>query len=84
MAQLEEKKIEGAIVQGTYLGFQSLNEDWNTYKLEDGTKLKIKTIVTKVFRSEGSFNQEGDPIYHVQSTNIVTTEVPPELKQVDI
>ena len=83
MAELKETKVDNKIVHGTFLDFKSLTEDWNTYRLEDGTKLKIKTIVTKVFRLEGSYNKEGDPIYNVQSTNIVTTEVPPELKQDD-
>jgi len=29
---------------------------------------------------EGAYNKDGDPVYQVQSTNVVTTDVPPKLK----
>ena len=81
MTKTEEMHIQGKKVIATDLDFQTLAEDWNVYKLEDGTKLKIKTVASKIIRVEGEYNNEGDPIYHVKSMNIVTTDIPPELKR---
>lgn len=50
--------------------FKEKTERWNEYLVEDGTKLRIKLVVTKVERS-GFFDQMGYPIYGV-STHIVT------------
>lgn len=80
MVKKMEMDIQGQKVMATILDFKTLNEEWNVYDLEDGTKVKIKTIATKIIRVEGAYNKDGDPVYQVQSTNVVTTDVPQKLK----
>ncbi|MHC1635754.1 MAG: hypothetical protein ACXQTS_03905 [Candidatus Methanospirareceae archaeon] len=72
----------GREVEAVEVDFETIKEDWNEYKLEDGTILKFKTIVTSVIRTNDYDPMTGDPIYHVRSTNIVrATKVPEKLKR---
>ena len=47
------------------------NETWNEYTLSDGTVLRMKTIVTEVWKIRGETDNDGKPIYVVRSNNIV-------------
>lgn len=50
-----------------------VGEDWNEYELEDGSRIKTKTIVTKVLRLDGFFDAYGNPIYIIQSQMVVSS-----------
>lgn len=76
------KKIinyQGRQVSGTSLDFKG-TEDWNVYKLEDGTTLKMKTVMTEVVRIDGEYDPSGEPIYTVKSSNILNADIPQKLK----
>jgi len=66
------------MVDGEEVDFEPLAERWNEYRLSDGTLVKMKLVVSKVVRLE-KWNEQGEPIYLVQSTNVLATTVPPEL-----
>jgi len=68
-------------VNGEELKFKAKNEDWNIYELEDGTTIKLKTVVTKIVRTEKYHPTRNDPVYQVSSHNIVEAEVPEKLKK---
>ena len=63
------------------VGFRSAGEHWNEYLLDDGTVLKLKIVVTDVVRVDGHFDQSGNPVYVVQSTNVVAVDAPDELRR---
>jgi hypothetical protein len=71
---------EGREVWGEEVEFEAEREGFNTYLLQDGTRLKLKTVVSDIVRLDLR-NSEGEPIYLVKSTNIVTAIVPEVLKQ---
>jgi len=52
----------------TYTPYQ---EDWNIYRLPDGAKLKVKLVVSAVYRVKDKYDELGYPIYSVNSTNAV-------------
>ncbi len=52
-------------------------EDWNVYRLPDGSKLKVKLVVSSVFRIRGRYDELGYPMYIVNSTNAVTPVAKP-------
>ena len=63
------------------LDFNEEHEYWNTYKLEDGTTLKVKLVLRGVKRLK-KYNPDGNPIYLIQSQNVVRTiDVSDDLKQ---
>lgn len=54
------------------LDFTEEEEHWNTYKLSDGTTLKVKLVLQGVKRLK-RYNPDGNPIYMIRSQNIVRT-----------
>ncbi len=56
-------------VEVAYTPYQ---EDWNVYKLPDGSKIKVKLVISAVFRVTGKFDELGYPMYLVTSTNAVS------------
>ncbi len=57
------------------------DEKWNTYKLEDGTILRVKQVVVQAARSVDKPipGSNGEPLYHVKTQTLVTSVVPKEL-----
>jgi hypothetical protein len=56
-------------------------EHWNQYLLDDGTVIKIKTVLTKVLRVDNKYDNEGNPLYITQTTNIVSADAPEGLRR---
>lgn len=62
------------------IDFTEEREHWNTYKLKDGTVLKVKLVLRGVKRFK-KWNPDGSPIYLINSTNILrAVDVPKNLK----
>jgi hypothetical protein len=79
---MKVKTPDGRQVEAVEVDYTPVREDWNEYKLSDGTTLKMKTVVTRVMRTEQVDLMTGDPQYIVTSTNIVrVTNVPADLKK---
>jgi hypothetical protein len=55
-------------------------ERWNVYLLEDGTKLKLKSVAATIVRLD-EFLPNGDPMYVVNASNVVATDIPENLKR---
>lgn len=67
-------------MEGVEVDFEEQEEHWNSYKLSDGTTLKVKLVLNGVKRLNRS-SPDGLPIYLIRSQNIVRTiEVPRELR----
>ena len=81
MKKLKVRLPNGREIEAMDVDFETKNEDWNEYKLEDGTVLKFKTVVSSIIRTEDHDPMTGDPVYHVRSTNILRVKVPEELKR---
>lgn len=69
--------------EATELSFQNAREHWNEYLLDDGTIIKLKPVATEVFRFDDSYDNDGNPVYVVKSTNIVVVSAPDNLKKKD-
>jgi len=68
-------------VEAVEVDFDGESEPWSTYKLSDGTTLKVRTTVTGVFRLDGEHDQMGNPVYNVSHTTLIrVVNVPKNLK----
>jgi hypothetical protein len=67
-------------VQGEEVEFEPERESFNVYILQDGTKLKLKTVVATIIRLE-AFNPMGEPMYMVNASQILAADVPDSLKR---
>jgi len=61
--------------------FETERESWNTYLLQDGTTMKIKSVLAEVLRVEGMYAPNGDPLYMVNASPVVATVAPDHLKK---
>jgi hypothetical protein len=69
-----------ALSDSTDLDFTELEEHWNIYQLNDGTKLKVKLIIRGVKRLN-TFEPDGTPVYLINSMNVVrAVDVPDSVK----
>ena len=73
-------KVGDRNVEGTLVDFETLREEYNSYKLADGSIIRMKTVVTNIIRTE-EFAPTGEPIYVVNSQNVLVADVPDELKK---
>ncbi len=62
------------------LKLETIKEDWNEYKLKDGTRLSVKLVVTMVDKTS-LFDQKGEPIYYIQSHVVTKASIPKELRR---
>ena len=71
---------EGQALEGEELDWKVLSgEGWSEYECSDGTRLKMKTIVTKIVRLDKR-GPDGAPIYTVSSANVLAApQVQPHL-----
>jgi hypothetical protein len=73
--------FQGEMVDATPIQVNSANEVWNSYLLEDGSTVKMKLVATNVVRLDNKYDPEGNPIYFVKSTNIVSVDAPDSLRK---
>lgn len=71
----------GALVDAELVEVQNSQESWSQYLLGDGTSLKIKVVVTEVWRAEDKYDNEGNPVYIVKSGNILVVNAPDNLRK---
>ena len=74
-------KWQGRDVDGLEVRFRSNHEEWNDYTLEDGTSLRMKAVVSEIVRLDGEFDNEGNPVYLVKSTNVLVIKAPDNMKK---
>ena len=75
--------FNGRQVEALPVEVNQTSERWNEYFLEDGSVLKMKLVLKKVFKVEGEYDAEGNPVYVMQSTNVTTVSAPENLKKND-
>lgn len=54
-------------------------ERWNEYRLADGTTLRLKPVMIAIFRADGEFTPDGEPVYNMKSTLITDVRAPTTL-----
>ena len=69
---------DGQKMEGRRLAFTALAEHWTEVSVEDGTTLRVKTVISAVYRTD-IVNANGKPNYMVSSINVVDVDVPEDL-----
>jgi hypothetical protein len=62
------------------IDFEVVKEDWNSYQLEDGARIDIKLILTRVAKTD-KFDPMGSPIYLTQTQTVIKPKIPKELQK---
>jgi hypothetical protein len=75
-----ELTVGDKTIGGTLVDFETIREEYNSYKLSDGSLIRMKTVVTNIIRTD-EFTPNGEPIYIVNSQNVLVADVPDDLKK---
>jgi hypothetical protein len=67
---------QGKQVEAKPVTYATQKEDFNEYRLVDddgklGKLIRIKTVVTQISKLEGEAGLDGNPVYYVQSQNVI-------------
>jgi hypothetical protein len=73
--------FQGREVDATPVSPTSSNEHWNQYLLEDQTVIRMKLVATEFLKIDVEYDPDGNPVYMIKSTNVVSVESPPELRK---
>ena len=73
--------FQGREVDATEVDFQIRREDWNEYQLMDGSEMKMKLVVSTIFRIDSIYDDEGNPVYQIKSTNVAAVKSPDNLRK---
>lgn len=83
MANIEKMKLpDGRLVDVEPIDVVQTSENWNQYLLQDGTVIKMKLVASKIVRLIDNYDQMGNPVYFVNSTNVLSLNVPENLKKI--
>ncbi len=81
MPNTEKVSLDGKEYEAVRVEANQSTELWNQYLLDDGALLKLKTVVTELFRVKDLYDGSGNPVYVVKSGNIVTVIAPENLRK---
>lgn len=70
------KTPAGEVATATDLGFTPFKEQWDELEVEDGTRIRLRTIVTEVLRLDEVRDDEGNPVFMIQTQTIVRIDPP--------
>lgn len=65
--------FEGKEERAVELEFEPQKEGWSSYVLPEGTMIKLKHVVTRVFKLIDRAKDDGSPLYVLEGQVIVTT-----------
>ena len=62
----------GNMVTGDLVEVEVSTERFSEITLADGTRIKIKPVVVEAIRVDGQYDNEGNPMYVLQTSNVVS------------
>lgn len=83
MSNRRKVPFMGQMVDATIVDFEAERENFSVYILHDGTTLKIKPVLTEVFRIDGAYQPNGDPVYGVNAQPVVAVIAAESLRKRD-
>ncbi|MDE0106457.1 MAG: hypothetical protein OXN96_01545 [Bryobacterales bacterium] len=81
MPQKQQVEFQGIRRNAIRVEVEETTERWCSAKLSDGSIIKLKAIITDVGRLENTFDNNGDPVYVVKSSNVLAVEANEDLRQ---
>lgn len=68
--------LGGHTVEAEQMSFKPLDEPWSLYKLDDGSTLRVKIVLTDVFKLAVPDPVTGLPQVMIRAGNVVSLDVP--------
>jgi hypothetical protein len=65
--------FDGAMEAAEELDFEAVKEGWAEYAVEGGVTIKMKNVVSRVFKLLNRTKPDGSPFYVLEGAAVVTT-----------
>ena len=72
--------IGDVTIEADSMNYRSIDEPWSLYRLEDGSTIRVKLVISDVFKLPTSDPITGLPQYMIKSSNVMSVE-PPDMKR---
>ena len=63
-------KVGDREIEGDYVKYTALKEEWNEY-LVGGHIIRMKVVVSDIFKAKDLVDPQGNPVFYVQSGNVL-------------
>jgi hypothetical protein len=63
------------------IGFRSSGDHFNEYLLDDGSVLRIKLVLTDVWKVKETYDALGNPVYLVEHSEVMAVDAPDDLRE---
>jgi hypothetical protein len=63
------------------IGFRSSGEHFNEYLLDDGSVLRIKLVLTDVWKVKETYDSLGNPVYLAEHSEVMAVDAPDDLRE---
>ena len=74
-------KFEGKDCTGVEVDVEESTERWSSVRLADGSRIRLKASVLTVVRLDDRFDNDGNPVYMVKSTNLLSVNSPDSIRK---
>jgi hypothetical protein len=81
MPNRRKVNFQGRERDAVSVDFEAEKESFSVYILHDGSSLKMKVVLTEVSRVEGEYAPNGDPVYMIQASQVVSISAPDSLRR---
>jgi len=71
-------------VDADQIQVSAATEQWNEYTLDDGTRIRIKPVVTEVWRVVDAWDNEGNPLYVTKTAMVQVVNAPLDRKRQEL
>jgi hypothetical protein len=68
--------LGGHLVEAEVMSFKAIEEPWSLYKLDDGTTLKVKVVLSDVFKLAQPDPVTGLPQVIIRAGQVVSVDAP--------
>lgn len=66
----------GETVRAYELEFTTQSDNWGEYTTEEGTRIKMRSVVARVYRLIDKFREDGQPVHVLHGSVVLDIAVP--------
>ncbi|MBI9095616.1 MAG: hypothetical protein JEY71_12100 [Sphaerochaeta sp.] len=82
LAELQpDGTIKNVLKNAVLMDIMASNDPWASVTLDDGSELRYKHPVLKVFKLVDVYDETGNPVYLMQHSPMISASVPEDLKK---
>ena len=70
-----EIPYEGETVRAYELEFTTEADNWGEYKTEEGTRIKMRSVVARIYRIIGKLREDGTQIFILHGSVVLNTAI---------